>query len=355
MLVSGLLCRVSLCRPARLRILTVQNASQWQVSGTEGRWLWFWWNERLFLSQSGPLCSAPPWSGSVGSRLSTQPRSKGPAGAFVRYSLGRPVLSVRLPAGEQSRFTLTPMLTTVGDLLAEISAKDPTVHSAALLNGAGQRISSCTFMETVLSEDFQLLINGFAHSVHSLGQGLSHERVLGLEDMKYVVRLLHSAVTRPQQQRVKHAELLLRQETLREQLQPLETAREKMAQEAEHRASLLGWAGLSYLSLQGGFLGYLTWYVFAWDVMEPVTFFISCTTSMFFFAYYVLTKQDLIYPNARDRQFLHFFHEKASRQKFDTQKYNELKEELAKLDAELSGLRSSIRLQAGRPRPPRDT
>nr|XP_040037039.1 calcium uniporter regulatory subunit MCUb, mitochondrial-like isoform X2 [Gasterosteus aculeatus aculeatus] len=262
MLVSGLLCRVSLCRPARLRILT-----------------------------SGPLCSAPPWSGSVGSRLSTQPRSKGPAGAFVRYSLGRPVLSVRLPAGEQSRFTLTPMLTTVGDLLAEISAKDPTVHSAALLNGAGQRISSCTFMETVLSEDFQLLINGFAHSVHSLGQGLSHERVLGLEDMKYVVRLLHSAVTRPQQQRVKHAELLLRQETLREQLQPLETAREKMAQEAEHRASLLGWAGLSYLSLQGGFLGYLTWYVFAWDVMEPVTFFISCTTSMFFFAYYVLTKQ----------------------------------------------------------------
>nr|XP_040037040.1 uncharacterized protein LOC120821952 isoform X3 [Gasterosteus aculeatus aculeatus] len=206
MLVSGLLCRVSLCRPARLRILT-----------------------------SGPLCSAPPWSGSVGSRLSTQPRSKGPA--------------------------------------------------------AGQRISSCTFMETVLSEDFQLLINGFAHSVHSLGQGLSHERVLGLEDMKYVVRLLHSAVTRPQQQRVKHAELLLRQETLREQLQPLETAREKMAQEAEHRASLLGWAGLSYLSLQGGFLGYLTWYVFAWDVMEPVTFFISCTTSMFFFAYYVLTKQ----------------------------------------------------------------
>lgn len=64
------------------------------------------------------------------------------SGAFVRYSLGRPVLSVRLPAGEQSRFTLTPMLTTVGDLLAEISAKDPTVHSAALLNGGTTQ--SCT-------------------------------------------------------------------------------------------------------------------------------------------------------------------------------------------------------------------
>lgn len=33
----------------------------------------------------------------------------------------------------------------------------------------------------------------------------------------------------------------------------------KMAQEADTKASILGWAGLAYLSLQGGFLAYLTW------------------------------------------------------------------------------------------------
>nr|ACQ58405.1 Coiled-coil domain-containing protein 109B [Anoplopoma fimbria] len=318
MLVSRFLCRLYRSKPAKLRIYT----------------------------------SSSVFSASVVSSYSSQPTSKD---AFVRYCFGRPVLSLRLPAGQQSRFTLTPMLTTVGDLLSDITAKDPGVQTATIFNRDGQRISSCTFMETVLNDDFQLVINDVTHNVDSLGQGSSHEHVLGLDDMKYMVHLLHSALMLPQQQHNKHTELMSRQEQLKEQLQPLETVRVKLAQEAESRASLLGWAGLAYLSFQGGFLGYLTWYVFAWDVMEPVAFFITCSTSMMFFAYYILTKQDLILPEARDRQFLNFFPQKASRQKFNIQQYNELKEELAKVEGELSSLRSAIRLQVDQPQPQRDT
>ncbi|XP_047443710.1 calcium uniporter protein, mitochondrial-like [Mugil cephalus] len=299
---------------------------------------------RLLCRLGNKRLNAPTWvwSAGVASSYSTGPPSRD---ASVHYSLGRPVLSLRLPAGQLCRFTLTPMLTTVGDLLRDIAAKDSEVKTTALLNMDGQRISSCTFMETVLNKDFQLVVDDVTYNVHSLGQGSSHEHMLDVDDMKYLVHLLHSALSRPQRLLVQHRELLVRKDKLRQQLQPLDQVKKRLAREAEFKASTLGWVGLAYLSLQGGFLGYLTWNVFAWDIMEPVTYFISCTTSMIFFGYYVLTKQDLVCPDARDRQFLLFFHRKASKQKFDVDKYNELKEELAKVEADLRRLRGVIQLQ----------
>ncbi|XP_016535159.1 calcium uniporter regulatory subunit MCUb, mitochondrial-like [Poecilia formosa] len=293
-------------------------------------------------ARPGVYTSSPVWSASVFSCFSSKSTS---TDVSVRYSFGRPVLSLRLPTGRACRFTLTPMLTTVGDLLGDLKAKDGSVGNAALFNSDGQRISCCTLMETVLNNDFQIQIDDVIYNVRSLGQGSSSEHVLGLDDMKHTVQLLHSALSLPQQLHLQHAALLARKETLAEQLQPLENVRVQLAKEAESRATLLGWAGLAYLSLQGGFLGYLTWYVFAWDVMEPVTFFISCATSMLFFGYYLLTRQDFVTTDVLDRQFLLHFHKRALGKRFDVDRYNELKDELAKVENDLRRLRGSIQLQ----------
>lgn len=40
-------------------------------------------------------------------------------------------------------------------------------------------------------------------------------------------------------------------------------------------------------------------------------------------------QQDYVYPDAKDRQFLHYFYKGVKKQKFSVERYNALKDELA--------------------------
>ncbi|XP_039194295.1 calcium uniporter regulatory subunit MCUb, mitochondrial isoform X2 [Crotalus tigris] len=56
-------------------------------------------------------------------------------------------------------------------------------------------------------------------------------------------------------------------------------------------------------------------------------------------------EQDYIYPDARDRQFLHYFHRKAKSQNFNMILYNKLKEDLAEVEESLKRLRNPLQLR----------
>ena len=146
----------------------------------------------------------------------------------------------------------------------------------------------------------------------------SSEHALELQDVKHVVHLLHTAIHLPEHHLLKERHLLERLDNLQQQLSPLEKVAEgasaiynktnhmvthhsllfidsqvkaQLSQTAESRASRVVWTGLALLSVQGGALAWLTWWVYSWDVMEPVTYFITYATSIGAFSYYVLTKQ----------------------------------------------------------------
>ena len=53
----------------------------------------------------------------------------------------------------------------------------------------------------------------------------------------------------------------------------------------------MAWTGLSMMGLQFGILARLTWWDYSWDVMEPVTYFVTYGTAMAMFSYYIVTNQ----------------------------------------------------------------
>ncbi|XP_036354682.1 calcium uniporter protein, mitochondrial-like [Octopus sinensis] len=79
--------------------------------------------------------------------------------------------------------------------------------------------------------------------------------------------------------------------TLTKELEPYERSRNQMIKAADWRAQSIGWLGLVFMGLQTGVLARLTWFEYSWDIMEPVTYFVTYVTGMFFYAYYMVTRQ----------------------------------------------------------------
>ena len=51
------------------------------------------------------------------------------------------------------------------------------------------------------------------------------------------------------------------------------------------------WGGLAYMATQFGILARLTWWEYSWDIMEPVTYYITYGSAMAMYAYFVMTRQ----------------------------------------------------------------
>nr|CAI5832782.1 unnamed protein product [Callosobruchus analis] len=96
----------------------------------------------------------------------------------VAYHRGLPQITVPLPSRkERCRFTLKPITNTVGDFLDMLKKEDKGIDRAACMTKNGIRIAASNTVETLLDDDFKLVINDQSYNVNTPKQ----ERLTGEE------------------------------------------------------------------------------------------------------------------------------------------------------------------------------
>ena len=98
------------------------------------------------------------------------------------------------------------------------------------------------------------------------------------------------------------------------------------------------------MAFQVGILAELTWDVYSWDIVEPISYFIAFGTAMVFYAFHLMTRLDFEYVTLSDRLFLRKFYKEAKRQSFDIGLYNRLKDRLFDVHTDLARLRAPLSL-----------
>ncbi|OCT97112.1 calcium uniporter regulatory subunit MCUb, mitochondrial isoform X2 [Xenopus laevis] len=264
----------------------------------------------------------------------------------VNYSNGLPVITLPLPSrNERCQFTIKPSTTTVGTFLADIKKEDRGIDVVAALSTDHTKFSNSTSMDVLLMNDFKLIINTCMYHV----QPPSRDKPFSpdsseMDTIKTLVHSLYRALHQEEHQLKKEQELLKRRDSLKEQLQPMEQMKSMILTRSDAKTTRLMWNGLALMSTQGGALAWLTWWVYSWDIMEPVTYFITYGSAIAFYAYFVLTKQDYVYPAIRERQLLNYFYKRAETQRFDVNEYNRLRDEFAETEESLRRLQNPLRL-----------
>ncbi|XP_076041865.1 mitochondrial calcium uniporter isoform X2 [Oratosquilla oratoria] len=285
-------------------------------------------------------------SRSTTAQASTPTQEPSATGVTVSVCNGLPQLTVPLPSRrELCRFTLRPVSQSVKDFIEQLQHEDRGIDRVTLRTREGTRIASSDSIESLLMSDFEMTINDVVYNVSvPEAHKLTMEELSDLGDVRQLVHKLYRALNVDEHQVMKEREILAQLEDLKSQLGPLEKKRENLVTTAERRTSVFIWTGLGYMALQFGFLARLTWWEYSWDIMEPVTYFVTYGTAIACYAYYVLTKQDFLLPEVRDRQFLISFHKRAKKLGLDVEKYNRLKDKIADLEGDLARLRDPLAL-----------
>ncbi|KAF3429044.1 hypothetical protein E2986_04787 [Frieseomelitta varia] len=215
------------------------------------------------------------------------------ADVVVSYHRGLPRITVPLPSRkEQCVFTLKPITHTVGDLIQMLKKEDRGIDRATVTTTDGIRIGSNNTIESLMENDFRLVINDMEYLVTPpLHHKHTMENLESLSDVRMIIGQLYETLQVREHYATMEKQVLAELEAVRLELEPLEQKLRELDATAERKANMFIWVCLVLMSIQFSGLARLTWWEYSWDIMEPVTYFVNYGTTMALFVYFVLTRQ----------------------------------------------------------------
>ncbi|XP_011862665.1 PREDICTED: calcium uniporter protein, mitochondrial [Vollenhovia emeryi] len=262
----------------------------------------------------------------------------------VAYYRGLPRITVPLPSRREScSFTMKPITHTVGHFLDMLKTEDRGIDRACITSLDGIRIASSNTIESLLEEDFKLLINDNEYVVSPpLQDRCTTEDLQKLGDVQALVAQLFEAFHVREYHIDMERSVIAELEDIRLQLVPMEQKLQEIQNAAYKKANFFVWTFLVMMSIQFGALARLTWWEYSWDIMEPVTYFVTYGTTMMWFIYYLVTRQEYMLPDVLNRRHLIVLHRRARKIGLDIDLYNLLKNRAYELETTLKIIRGPL-------------
>ncbi|CAF0956709.1 unnamed protein product [Brachionus calyciflorus] len=265
------------------------------------------------------------------------------------HANGAVKLVITLPARkEKCEFSLKLLNENVSSLIENIKSEDKSIEKVVLYTSDGNRISQSTPLGLLVINPFSIKIND--QKVHieppesllktsdTNLQDLANQE---LEQIRQLVSKLYLHLNMEQYEAEKEQKILTEMEKLKVELAPMEKLRLELEQKAKRHTNRMIWLGLGLMSIQAGVLARLTWFDYSWDIVEPISYFVSYSAVIGVYAYYVLTRKEYGYETASDRIYLRHFHKNAIRSDLNIKKYNQLKDSLYFLENDLKKIKES--------------
>jgi len=281
-----------------------------------------------------------------------------PSESSLTYDDSVLILSLVLPSRQETcRFHLNLQQATVGQLIDEIHGEDPGVQQVQIFDEHGNTLAKTFTIESLLKTPFTIQLNQQRTFLFDPIRNLQMKENSIIRSVKTdgpliedTVAALYHALNNMKVYHNQYMKLKQEANELSAQLEPLEKVKIKLANVCQRYTSRCIWYGLGAMSFQVGILAELTWDVYSWDIVEPISYFIAYGTAMAIYAFHLMTRADFEYLTMSDRLFLRKFYREAHRHQFDISLYNRLKNRLFIVHTDLARLRAPLSLSL--PAPP---